>query len=83
MATIDLTYAAPRMKGYLAYREAVLKADTAIIVASDWKFDSSTKIFLCSGSANTPIYYCSISSFTYWFTNPSNISYYTGQLTRN
>ena len=71
------------MKGYFANREIATAGNVGITVDPAWQFDSNTKIFLCAGEDGTPNYYCSITSFNYWFTNPSDYLSYTGQLTRN
>lgn len=83
LGVIDLTDTAPRLKGVFANRETVTAADIPIDVYSSWQFDSNTKIFLCAGINGIPNYYCSITSFNYWFTNPSNYISYAGQSTRN
>ena len=81
--TIDLTYASPDLKAYLAFEEGIVYGDVSPGYGSNWVFDSSTQIFICSDFVGNPSFFCSVTAFNYWFTNPTDLISFTGPLTRN
>lgn len=65
--TIDTS--ANKVRAYLALANGKIEdTTTQTLTFNNWKFDSSTKINICSNSANAPHAYCEVLGMQTWYT---------------
>jgi len=83
--TIDTT-ANNKIRAYLALANGNIEdSGTKNLNFNNWKFDSSTKINICSNSVDVPHAYCEVLGMQTWYTYSADAAsaYFLGGFYRN